>query len=179
MPAPSFSSSGPMTAADCEHLAAQLLDPLVSPRRKLDIASDLRDSAENNRDFIFYDKYLSIFVPAVLTILGDERTVSFVKDSPDQRYRHTLFTFLQRLPHNEPFRQYEAPIMEAMIKLLRVENEENALPCLKVMIDGFRNHKVCSATTVIPLVLMESVTGANRAIRGGVSRVGEADVRQH
>lgn len=32
--------------------------------------------------------------------------------------------------------------MELMIKLLKVENEENALLCIKVMIDGFRNHKV-------------------------------------
>ena len=29
MPAPSFSSNGPMTAADCEMLANHLLDPAV------------------------------------------------------------------------------------------------------------------------------------------------------
>ena len=33
--------------------------------------------------------------------------------------------------------------MELMIKLMKVENEENALLCVKIMIDGFRNHKVC------------------------------------
>ena len=142
MPAPSFSSNGPMTTADCEHLAGQLLDGGVSARRKLEIASELRDSAESNREFAFYDKYLAIFIPTLITILSDEKTISFMKDSADQRYRHTLLSFLQRLPHTEPFRQHEIAIMELMVKLLRIENEENALLCLKVMIDGFRSHKV-------------------------------------
>ena len=34
--------------------------------------------------------------------------------------------------------------MELMIKLLKVENEENALSCIKIMIDGIRNHKAGS-----------------------------------
>ena len=32
--------------------------------------------------------------------------------------------------------------MELMIKLMKVENEENALVVIKILIDGFRNHKV-------------------------------------
>lgn len=59
-----------------------------------------------------------------------------------QRVRNTLLSYLQRLPHSEPFRQHENAVMELMIKLMKVENEENALLCIKIMIDGFRNHKV-------------------------------------
>ena len=33
-----------------------------------------------------------------------------------------------------------------MIKLMKVENEENALLCIKILIDGFRNHKVSTNT---------------------------------
>ena len=51
-------------------------------------------------------------------------------------------TFLQRLPHTEPFKQHAQPIMDLMTKLMKVENEENALICIKVMIDGFRHNKV-------------------------------------
>ena len=36
--------------------------------------------------------------------------------------------------------------MELMIKLMKVENEENALLCIKILIDGFRNHKVSTNT---------------------------------
>ncbi|EIW69900.1 hypothetical protein TREMEDRAFT_71446 [Tremella mesenterica DSM 1558] len=133
MPPPSFSVSGPMTVADCEHLAAQLLDPSV--------AVELRDSAETARDFGFYEKYLGALIPSVCTVLGDERTISFTRDNLEQRLRHTLLSFIQRLPHHEPLRPHVAKIMELMIKLLKVENEENAMSCIKIMIDGIRSHK--------------------------------------
>ena len=142
MPAPSFASSGPMTIADCESSAAILLDPTIAMRRKLEVASDLRDSAESNKEFNFYDKYLAIFIPALVTLLGDEKAITFLTDTTDQRFRHTLLSYLQRLPHTEPFRQHEPTVMELMVKLIKVENEENALLCIKVMIDGFRSHKV-------------------------------------
>jgi transformation/transcription domain-associated protein len=32
--------------------------------------------------------------------------------------------------------------MGLMVKLIKAENEENALICIKIMIDGFRAHKV-------------------------------------
>ena len=69
-----------------------------------------------------------------------------------QRYRHTLLSYLQRLPHSEPFRQHEASVMELMIKLIKVENEENTLLCIKVMIDGFRNHKEQAEPYVAPFL---------------------------
>ncbi|WVN89695.1 uncharacterized protein L203_104925 [Cryptococcus depauperatus CBS 7841] len=141
MPPPSHTSNGPMSVSDCELLASQLLESGVTARKKLEIALELRDSAENNRDFGFYDKYLSIFIPALIQILGDEKTITFVKDSVDQRFRHTLLAFLQRLPHTEPFRHHMSSVMELCVKLLKLENEENALLCIKIMIDGLRSNK--------------------------------------
>ena len=84
MPPPSFSGTGPTTAADCESLANQLVDPSLAIRRKLDIAGELRDSAESNKDFAFYEKYLAILMPALMTVLGDEKTITFSKEGPDQ-----------------------------------------------------------------------------------------------
>lgn len=84
MPPPSYTSNGPMSVSDCEFLASQLLEPTVTARKKLEIALELRDSAENNRDFGFYDKYLSIFIPALISILGDEKSITFVKDNVEQ-----------------------------------------------------------------------------------------------
>lgn len=142
MPAMSFTSNGPVTVADCEHLAAQLLDTSLAPRKRLDAANELRDSAESNRDYAFYDKYLGIFIPVVIQILGDEKTVSFVKESTDYRIRHSLLVFIQRLTHSEPYKQHATTIMDLTIKLLKMENEENALLCIKIVIDAVRNYKV-------------------------------------
>ncbi|WVQ95626.1 hypothetical protein IAU59_002724 [Kwoniella sp. CBS 9459] len=141
MPPPSFSSNGPMTVSDCEFMAAQLLEQGVTTRKKLEIAFELRDSAESNRDFGFYEKYLSIFIPALITILGEEKSITFTKDNIEQRFRHTLLAFLQRLPHTEPFRHHMSSVMDLCVKLLKSENEENALLCIKIMIDGLRSNK--------------------------------------
>ena len=84
LPPPGFSSNAPTTPADCEAFAAQLLDPSISIRRKLELASELRDSAETNRDFAFYEKYLGILIPALITILGDEKSITFSRESVDQ-----------------------------------------------------------------------------------------------
>ncbi|WRT70688.1 uncharacterized protein IL334_007686 [Kwoniella shivajii] len=141
MPPPSFSTNGPLTVSDCEYMASQLLEPGIATRKKLEIAFELRDSAESTRDFGFYEKYLSIFVPALITILGEEKSVTFMKDNIEQRYRHTLLAFLQRLPHTEPFRHHMSSVMDLCVKLLKLENEENALLCIKIMIDGLRSNK--------------------------------------
>lgn len=130
-----------MTVAECETLAAQLVDSNTPMRRRMEIASELRDSAESNREYAFYDKYLAVFIPVLVQILGEEKHIVFLKDNSEQRFRHTLLAYLQRLPHSEPFRQYESKVLELMVKLLKVENEDNALLCIKVMIDGFRSHK--------------------------------------
>ncbi len=59
-----------------------------------------------------------------------------------QRLRGTLLTFLQRLPHNETLKPHTQKLMETALELLKRENEENALHCIKIIIDGFRSHKV-------------------------------------
>nr|XP_018259603.1 transformation/transcription domain-associated protein [Kwoniella dejecticola CBS 10117]OBR81761.1 transformation/transcription domain-associated protein [Kwoniella dejecticola CBS 10117] len=138
---PYSTGNGPSTVADCEYMVSQLLEPGLNPRRKLELAFELRDTAEQTREFSFYEKYLAIFIPALITILGDEKSVTFVKENSEQRLRHTLIAFLQRLPHNEPLRHHLNSIMDLCVKLLKIENEENALLCIKIMIDGLRSNK--------------------------------------
>lgn len=94
-----------------------------------------------------YTSYLSHLLPAALSLLAPESpapsiTISFTRDAVDQKLRHCLLTFIQKLPHTDPFRQYEKDVMDLMIRLLALENEENALVCVKVVIDGFRSHRV-------------------------------------
>jgi transformation/transcription domain-associated protein len=51
--------------------------------------------------------------------------------------------------------------MELMIRLMKVENEENALLCIKVMIDGFRNHKEQAEPHVEPFLELVKQMYAN------------------
>jgi hypothetical protein len=43
----------------------------------------LRDTAEAQRDFAFYTNYLAVFIPALQTILGDEKTIAFGREAFD------------------------------------------------------------------------------------------------
>lgn len=39
--------------------------------------------------------------------------------------------------------------MSTALSLLKVENEDNALLCIKIIIDGFRSHKVSTVSWVV------------------------------
>jgi transformation/transcription domain-associated protein len=106
--------------------------------------TELRDTADTTRDMPLYTSYLSHLLPAALALLAPTTgiPVSFTRDAIDQKLRHCLLTFIQKLPHTDPFRGYEKDVMDLMIRLLALENEENALVCVKVVIDGFRSHRV-------------------------------------
>jgi hypothetical protein len=68
------------------------------------IANELRDTAECAREFAFYEKYLGIFIPMLVTILGDEKGISFAKDSPDyvSSYMAWLTTAISPYPLGFP-----------------------------------------------------------------------------
>lgn len=61
-----------------------------------------------------------------------------------------LLEIIQRLPHNESLRTWADGIMGLMLWLLRVENEDNGVVCIKIIIDHNRcvarpDPSVCSA----------------------------------
>lgn len=52
-----------------------------------------------------------------------------------------LLEIIQRLPHNESLRSWADGIMSLMLWLLRVENEDNGVVCIKIIIDHNRTFK--------------------------------------
>jgi transformation/transcription domain-associated protein len=51
--------------------------------------------------------------------------------------------------------------MSTALKLLKVENEENALHCIKIIIDGFRSHKVRRLAAVVGVTFADSTHAEN------------------
>lgn len=78
-----------------------------------------------------------------------------------QRFRNTLLAFLQRLPHNDPLKPHESSLMSTALALLKIENEENALLCIKIIIDGFRSHKEQTEQHVQPFLNLVKEMYAN------------------
>lgn len=74
--------------------------------------------------------------------------------------------------------------MSTALSLLKVENEDNALLCIKIIIDGFRSHKVSrfDRKSFVPMHYIEAspmITGANRAACAALLESGQRDVREH
>lgn len=57
-----------------------------------------------------------------------------------QKLRNLLIQILHRLPHVEPLRQHAPDLMSLLLYLLRIESEDNAALCMKVIIDLHRTY---------------------------------------
>ncbi|CDZ98369.1 Histone acetyltransferase SAGA, TRRAP/TRA1 component, PI-3 kinase superfamily [Phaffia rhodozyma] len=131
--------AGIVSVADCETFAARLMDPGSDVKTKLAIATELRESVEQFRD-VDYARYLDILLPAFTEVLRNGTPV-FGKEMGEHKLRHTLLEIIQRLPHNEYMRPFADSLMSLMLHLLRVENEDNGVICIKIMIDHNRTFK--------------------------------------
>lgn len=65
-----------------------------------------------------------------------------------QRLRNLIFQILHRIPHVEVLRPHTDSLMKLLLVLLRTENEENAILCLKIIIDLHRSFSKPSASAV-------------------------------
>ncbi|KAG5438769.1 hypothetical protein PCANB_002489 [Pneumocystis canis] len=87
-----------------------------------------------------YHNFLSKLIPAIIQVLNDEQS-NLYDFSLEQKLHGSILNLLHRLPLNETFRPYAANVMQVLMKLLHIDNEENAIICLKIMIDFHRNFK--------------------------------------
>lgn len=104
---------------------------------QLAIATDLRESVDQFRD-VDYARYLSLLLPSFFHILKETPAVFDPSEVDQQKLRHMLLEIIQRLPHNESLRSWSEQIMGLMLALLRIENEDNGVVCIKIIIDHNR-----------------------------------------
>lgn len=123
--------------------AAKLADPNTELRAKLQIASELRDSIDlyTHMAGADYTRFLEKLVPVFLDILRGQPV--FLSTSTEQKLRNMILDTLHRLPFQPPeaLEQYAGDIMKLLMDLVRVENEENAVLCMKTIMDFQRNYQ--------------------------------------
>lgn len=153
---------GPITKDECEFWLSKLQDTSMDLNKRATIASELRDNADATRDPAAFAVFLNTLIPPITAMLLDKGPpVTFHKETPEQRFRNTLLAFLQRLPRTEPLKPHESTLMSTALSLLKVENEENALLCIKIIIDGFRSHKEQTEQHVQPFLNLVKEMYAN------------------
>ncbi|KAG1145231.1 hypothetical protein G6F37_006937 [Rhizopus arrhizus] len=119
--------------------AHRLSDPDLAIGLKVTIANELRDQVE-----VFqtseYPKFLSTLLSLFLDILQNEPPV-FISNAPEQKLRNIILEIIYRLPQTEALKEYVPELCRTLMKILRVENEDNAVVCVKIIIDLHRSFR--------------------------------------
>ncbi|RPB12496.1 hypothetical protein P167DRAFT_506485 [Morchella conica CCBAS932] len=122
--------------------AARLGDSTLDVKLKLQIAGELRDSID-----VFthvpteYTKFLQKLMPVFFTILNGQPV--FISTSPDQKLRNIILDTIHRFPFSpiEALEPYAVDLMTLLMNLVKTENEDNAVLCMKTIIDFQRNYQ--------------------------------------
>ncbi|CAO3681372.1 unnamed protein product [Umbelopsis ramanniana] len=101
-------------------------------------------------------------------------TPVFVSNSLEQKLRNTILEILHRLPQTEPLKEYAPELCRTLLQLMRVENEDNAVVCVKIIIDLHRAFKHVLEDQVQPFldVVQEIYQNMDQAVKDSFDNPG-------
>ncbi|KAJ3326459.1 hypothetical protein HDU76_012906 [Blyttiomyces sp. JEL0837] len=114
----------------CERYAASLQNPNIDIEIKLKVVSDIRNTIDVVQP-VEYAGVLQLLIPAFKHILMDMQP----------KIREKTLEIIHRFPQNEALRSHAPELMDMLMQLLRNENEDNAVICLKIIVDLQKNYK--------------------------------------
>ena len=84
-----------------------------------------------------------------------------------QKLRNVILEILHRLQQPDSLRPYARELLQTVMKLLRIENEDNAVICLKIIIDLHRNYKSMLEEQVPPFlnIVMDMYRNMEQTVR--------------
>nr|KAJ3422805.1 hypothetical protein HK105_006243 [Polyrhizophydium stewartii] len=128
-----------LTASNCEVHANRLNDPNIDNRVKVAIVTELRDSIEIVQS-VEYPRFLAHILPVFLQLL-ERVPPAFRPDQDNHKLRNIILEIIHRFPHNEALKQYVSELMTVLMLVLRQDNEDNGVLCLKIIVDLHKNYK--------------------------------------
>ncbi|KAF8460620.1 hypothetical protein BDZ91DRAFT_851440 [Kalaharituber pfeilii] len=143
--------AGGNAPAAADVYAARLGDPTIDGKLKLQIASDLRDTIDMYQGQE-YPKFLAKIIPVFTQLLKGPPV--FSSSSPEQKLRNCILDIIHRLPFQPPecLEVYAVDLMSLLMNLVRIENEDNAVLCMKTIMDFQRNYQKTLADQVQPFL---------------------------
>lgn len=132
-----------------EDVVRKLSTPETELRLKVDAATTLRDNLDHYTTGQTYPAFLKRLMPAFVHIL--RQPCVFQTNTPEQanlqKLRNCVLEIFHRLPTAqsppEPFEPYAEEVVDLLMQLVRTDNEDNAVLCVKVISDIMRHqHRV-------------------------------------
>jgi len=102
--------------------------------------SELRDTLESFHGSSEYSRFLNKTIDIFFKEL-DTVPISFVSNSPEQKLRYLILEILHRLPLNETLEPYAERLLLKLSKIIREDNEENGILCLKLITSLHKAYK--------------------------------------
>ncbi|KAL4938978.1 hypothetical protein BDV06DRAFT_44315 [Aspergillus oleicola] len=131
--------------------ASKLGDEKLDIKIRANVAVELRDNIEPLCSGASYPIFLSKLWPVFKAILSGEPV--FTNLSLEQKLRNCVLETLHRLPMMSPdVEPYAADMVDLLMDLVRIENEENAVLCMKTIMDLERNQAKATALRVQPFL---------------------------
>ncbi|KAK9468307.1 hypothetical protein V1512DRAFT_100627 [Lipomyces arxii] len=140
-----------MVGLSVDAYAQRLSDPATDIKAKFSTSTDLRDSLETFQQPQDYQRFLAKILPVLVSLL-ETLPPSFLTVSPEQKLRNCLLEIIYRLQMNDHFRPYAIQIMQLLLQLLRTENEENGVLCMKIITALHRAYKAALADQIQPFL---------------------------
>ncbi|GAA5857110.1 hypothetical protein JCM5353_001350, partial [Sporobolomyces roseus] len=134
-----FGHGSTLAGQDFQSIADKLKANETDIKAKNALATELRDTIEMHQKDLDLPRLFEVLVPTVTFILRETKP-SMIGNSGENKFRKLLIEVLLRLPHAEPLRQYTPSLISLLLHLLRTENEENAVLCMKTIIDLHRTY---------------------------------------
>ncbi|XP_052799623.1 transformation/transcription domain-associated protein-like isoform X2 [Mya arenaria] len=120
---------------------ALIADPTPGiAEKKLKAAQELSENFETVVSSPQYPQFLADAVRVFMKLL-EEGEPQFIADQNMQQLRKLLLEIIHRIPSNEHLKKYVQQVLSLMFKLIKIENEENVLVCLKIIIELHKQYR--------------------------------------
>ncbi|KAK6354722.1 hypothetical protein TWF696_003861 [Orbilia brochopaga] len=141
--------AAPAAPPSVELFSTRLADDKIDTRQKFMIASELKDQLEvlHQHD---YSNTLAKLMPVFYQLLRGPP--SFLSTSNEHKLRNCILDIIHRLPFSpqNALEVHAVELMKVMMALVRIENEENAVLCMKIIMDFQRNYQKTLSDQVQP-----------------------------
>lgn len=117
-----------------------LADSTAKDELKLKAAQELSEHFEVITQCAGYTSFLEHSMKIFLTVL-QEGDPHFISEDSIHQVRKLILEMIHRLPTSESLRPYVKPILSLCLALLRTDNEENVLVCLRIIIELHKQYR--------------------------------------
>ncbi|BFZ01386.1 hypothetical protein BsWGS_04423 [Bradybaena similaris] len=108
--------------------------------KKLKATQELSENFESVVSLPQYPQFLAELLRVFLKIL-DEGEPQFIAEQNIQQLRKLLLEIIHRIPCNDHLKKYVPQILSLMFRLLKIENEENVLVCIRIILELHKQYR--------------------------------------